>query len=250
MTTLVLLRKEVTEHWRTYKFLSVAGVLLVFGLAAPLLLAYLPELLELSDDDITVIIPEFTAADAVTSYLDTLGQIGLIIVILISMGSIAGERERGTAELVLSKPVGTGSFVLAKLLGLATVLTVGLVAGALGCYGYTTVLLGSPDPVPFVTANLLAGLYLLVVMSVTLLFSAIVRSQIIAGVLALAVVILGTFLASLAVFEPYLPASLMHWATDLNTGATGARWMALSASMVVVAAGAIGAWRVLQRQEI
>ncbi|MDA1216450.1 MAG: ABC transporter permease [Chloroflexi bacterium] len=222
MTTLVLFRKEVTEHWRTYKSLSVAAVLLVFGLASPLLLAYLPELIEFSgDDQIVFEIPEFTAADAVINYVETLGQVGLITIILISMGAIAEERERGTIELLLSKPVGAGPFVIAKLMGLTTVLTAGLVAGAAGCYGYTVVLVGNPDALSFVASMLLAGPYLLVVMSVTLFFGAMVKNQIIAGVLALTLLISGAFLSSLPALGPYLPGSLMRWATDLHTG--GAR---------------------------
>ena len=250
MTTLVLLKKELTEHLRTYKLLTVVAILLVFGLGTPVLLAYLPELLELSGEDIAIEIPEFTAADAVKGYLDTLGQVGLLIAILVSMGSIALERDRGTAALVLSKPVGTGAFVLAKLLGLAAVLAAGLAAGALGCYGYTTVLLGRPDPVAFTAANLLAGLYLLAALSVTLLFSAMMKNQIVAGVLALGVVIASGFLVTLSLFEPYLPASLMHWAYNLTAGADGSRWWALGVSIAVTGACTIGAWRVLQRQEI
>lgn len=250
MTTFVLLKKELTEHLRTYKLLIVVAVLLVFGLGTPVLLAYLPEILELSGEEITIEIPEFTSADAVKGYLDFLGQMGLLIAILISMGSIALERERGTAALVLSKPVGTGAFVLAKLLGLALVLAAGLTAGALGCYVYTTILLGRPDAVAFAAANLLAGLYLLAIMSVTLLFSAMVRNQIVAGVLALGVAVAAGFWASLSLFEPYLPASLMHWAYDLTAGVDGSRWWAVGVSTAVVVTCTVGAWRVLQRQEI
>ena len=250
MTTLVLLKKELTEHLRTYKLLVVVAVLLVFGLGTPVLLAYLPEILELSGEDITIEIPEFTSADAVKGYLDSLGQVGLLTAILISMGSITLERERGTAALVLSKPVGTGAFVVAKLLGLAAVLAAGVTAGALGCYGYTTVLLGCPDPVAFITASVLAGLYLLVVLSVTLLFSATVRNQIVAGVLALGVVIAAGFLATVSLFEPYLPASLMHWAYDLNAGVDGSHWWVLGVSIGIIGVCTIGAWRVLQRQEV
>ena len=116
-TTWVLFRKEMKEHLRTFRLLAVVGVLGVFGLATPVLLAYLPEILALSGDTgaMPIEFPDFTAADAVKSYLDTVGQIGLLTTILVAMGTIAQERERGTAALVLSKPVGTGAFVLAGL---------------------------------------------------------------------------------------------------------------------------------------
>lgn len=250
MTTLVLLKKELTEHVRTYKLLIVSVVLLAFGVATPLLLAYLPELLEVSGNELALQVPEFTAADALKSYLDTLGQVGVLTVILVSMGAIALERDRGTAVLVLSKPVGMGPFVLAKLLGLAVLLAAGLIAGALGFYWSEVSLLGAPEAVAFALANLLVGLYLLVVTSVTLLFSSVMKNQIAAGVLALGVVLAAALLAGIPVFEPYLPASLMHWAYALVAGENGSRWAALVAAAGVILGCAVGAWRALQRQEM
>ncbi len=250
MTTLVLLKKELTEQIRTQKLLIVSVVLLVFGLAAPLVLAYLPQIMELAGKGIVVQLPDFTPTDAVKSYLDSLGQVGLLATILISMGAIAQERERGTAVLVLSKPVGSGPFVLAKLLALAVVLVVGMVVGALGNYVYTTVLLGPPDSVAFASANLLAGLYLLSVISMSLLFSAAIKNQIGAGVLTLGVVLAGGLLSMVPPLEPYLPSSLMHWAYSMIAGTGDNRWAALAVTWAIVLICTVAAVRVLHRQEL
>ncbi|MFH1141505.1 MAG: ABC transporter permease subunit [Chloroflexota bacterium] len=250
MTTFVLLKKELTEHLRTHKLLIVSVVLLVFGLASPLVLAYLPKILEMTGEKIVVQLPDFTPTDAVKSYLDSLGQMGLLATILISMGAIALERERGTAVLVLSKPVGTGPFVLAKLLGLAAVLVAGMVAGALGNYGYTAVLLGPPDAMAFAVANLLAGLYLLAVISVTLFLSSLIRNQIGAGVLSLGVVLVMGLLSMVPALEPYLPSSLMHWAYGVSAGTGDSRWAALAVTWAVVVVCTVAAGRVLHRQEL
>mgnify|MGYP001569077808 CR=1 FL=1 len=250
MTTLVLLKKELVEHWRTHKLLIVSVVLLVFGMASPLVLAYLPQIMEVAGEGIVVQLPDFTPTDAVKSYLDSLGQMGLLATILISMGAIALERERGTAVLVLSKPVGTGPFVLAKLLGLAAVLVVGMAVGALGNYGYTAVLPGFPDVMAFAAANLLAGLYLLSVISMTLLFSAAIKNQIGAGVVTLGVVVAGGLLSIVPALEPYLPSSLMHWAYSVNAGAGDSRWAALAVAWAIVVTCTVAAGQVLHRQEL
>ncbi len=250
MTTIVLLQKELAEHLKTYKLLIVMGVLLAFGLATPLLLVYMPQILSMSGENVPIELPQFTTTDAVKSYLDSMGQIGLLAIILISMGAIAQEREHGTAALVLSKPVGIASFVLAKLLGLAAVMAAGLAASALGFYAYTTVLLGSPDPAIFAGAMLLVGVYLLFVISVTLLFSALLRNQVLVAVTALATVIGVGFLGTLSVLEPYLPGSLMHWAYALVAGQDQTRWPALAVSLVLVVACVLGAWRGLRHQEL
>ncbi len=250
MTTLVLLKKELTEHLRTHKLLIVSVLLLVFGMASPLVLAYLPKILEMAGENLVVQVPDFIPADAVKSYLDSLGQVGLLAAILISMGAIALERERGTAVLVLSKPVGTGSFVVAKLLGLGAVLLAGMVAGALGNYGYTAVLLDRPDVTSFVAANLLAGLYLLAVISLTLFFSTLIRNQIGAGVASLGVVLAGGLLSLVPALEPYLPSSLMHWAYSVNAGDGDSRWAALAVTWALIIVCSVASWRVLHRQEM
>jgi len=250
VTTLVLLKKELTEHLRTHKLLIVSVLLLVFGMASPLVLAYLPKILEMVGENLVVQVPDFIPADAVKSYLDSLGQVGLLAAILISMGAIALERERGTAVLVLSKPVGTGSFVVAKLLGLGAVLLAGMVAGALGNYGYTAVLLDRPDVTSFVAANLLAGLYLLAVISLTLFFSTLIRNQIGAGVASLGVVLAGGLLSLVPALEPYLPSSLMHWAYSVNAGDGDSRWAALAVTWALIIVCSVASWRVLHRQEM
>ena len=248
--TYVLLKKELLEHLKTYRLLIIVGVLLSFGLSTPLLLVYLPEILRLGGEDLGISLPAFTSADALKGFLDSVGQVGLLTTILVGMGAIALERERGTAALVLSKPVGIGPFVLAKFLGLAAVLTLGLIAGAIGCFAYTAILLGTPALGPFLIASLLAWLYLMVVLALTLLLSAAFRSQLAAGVLALSITIGSATLATLSLFEPYLPASLMHWANALVLGQGGSWWAAVGVSLAVLAAALLGAWQTLQRQEI
>ncbi len=248
--TYVLLKKELLEHLKTYRLLIVVGVLFMFGLSAPLLLAYLPQILRMSGEVSAIDLPQFTNVDALKGYLDSVGQVGLLTAILVGMGAIAQERERGTAALVLSKPVGIGPFVLAKFLGLAVLLSLGLVAGAIGCYAYTVVLFGAGDLAAFAFACLLAWVYLMMVLAVTVWLSASFRSQLAAGVLALTTVISTASLAAFALFEPYLPSSLMHWGGSLIAGQADSKWIALVVSATVAVASLLWAWRTLQRQEI
>jgi ABC-2 type transport system permease protein len=60
--------------------------------------------------------PEENLVAAVTLY-SIMGSIfASIVIVIFSSGAIIGERERGTAEWVLSKPVSRTSFVVAKLI--------------------------------------------------------------------------------------------------------------------------------------
>jgi ABC-2 type transport system permease protein len=70
--------------------------------------------------------PQENLVSALTLY-SIMGSIfASIVIVIFSSGAILGERERGTAEWVLSKPVSRTSFVLAKLISGAISYTVSL----------------------------------------------------------------------------------------------------------------------------
>jgi len=247
----VLFKKEIIEHIKTYKLLIVVAVLLIFGLGTPLILYFLPEI---SGDQVPIPLPEFGAIDAIQSYLSTLNQIGLLIAVLIAMGAIAQERERKTAIMTLTKSVGFGSFITAKLAALIVTFGIGFFLGAAGCYLYTVVLLGSFSATDFLYINLLAGLYLVVCLSVTVMYSSFFRNQMIAGLLALVTLIFLVLISNIPVIGEYAPNSLMNWATQIALGTGGSLWPSLMISLIVsfiiIVATILIGWQVLKRQEL
>ena len=120
----VLLRKELLESIRTLRLPVVAGLFLFVGLSSPVLARYLPEIIELAGgEQLGVIeIPTPTAADAVDQLVKNLAQFGALTAILLAMGLVASEKDRGTAAFVLTKPVSRRAFLGAKLVALAVVL--------------------------------------------------------------------------------------------------------------------------------
>ena len=106
----VLLRKELLESWRTYRLPVVAGLFLFVGLSSPLLARYLPEILEAAGGDQFggLQLPTPTAADAVDQLWKNLAQFGAFAAIILAMGAVAGEKDRGTAAFVLSKTASRG----------------------------------------------------------------------------------------------------------------------------------------------
>ena len=103
----VLLRKELLESWRTLRLPVVAGLFLFVGLSSPLLARYLPEILKAAGGDQLsgLQLPPPTAADAVAQLWKNLAQFGAFAAIILAMGSVAAETDRGTAAFVLSKTV-------------------------------------------------------------------------------------------------------------------------------------------------
>ena len=245
---LVLFRKELRGQLRTYRLLIVVVVFLVFGLGTPLLLKYLHVLIPA--DEAIIMPPEFTATDAVKGYLDTLNQVGLIAAILLAMGTVARERESGTAALTLSKPVGSGSFIVAKLAVLALVFGIGIAVGAIGCYIYTVILFENPGGLNFVLANLVGWLYLLFCLAVTVMYSSFFKSQLAAGGLALVTLVALAGTAGLPVMEDYSPGALVGWAQGIATGSGANVWGALAVSLALIALTTIMGWQVFKKKEL
>ncbi|MFH2039592.1 MAG: ABC transporter permease, partial [Chloroflexota bacterium] len=96
----VVFRKEMLEQWRTYKVLIVGAVLFLFGLSSPLLAKFTPEMLAAVPGlpaGMADFIPTPTVGDAITQYIKNMSQFGILLALLMSMGSVAQEKERGTA---------------------------------------------------------------------------------------------------------------------------------------------------------
>lgn len=255
MNFAVLLRKELLELWRTHRFLTVAIVFVAFaGLLSPLIAKLTPELLkDLSlsvGQTISIELPEPTAADAIGQFLKNLTQIGVIALILVTMGSVALERERGTAALVLSKPVSRLSFLLAKFTALTLAFAVCLGLAALTCWAYTLMLFGPFELLVLVQVSLQAGLYMWVLLAATFLCSALLKSQIAAGAAAFAVYIGLSVLGMVARIKAYLPGALIEAAGRLSLGASVDVSRAAVVSLMLVVLCVVVAWRIFEGHEL
>jgi len=142
----VLLMKEISEQWRTGRLPVVAVIFLFFGLASPVLAKYTPDIVKLAAS-IDIHVPTPTIKDAVAQLIKNLSQVGVLTSILLAMGSVAGEKESGTAAFVLVKPVSRLAFLAAKFSGIAVTMAAAVILCGLAAYLYTW-LLFAPLSVP------------------------------------------------------------------------------------------------------
>ena len=108
MNFITVFRKEMQEQWRTYRFLIVAAVFAAFGLASPLLAKFTPEMLKVIPGlppGLLEAIPAPTVTDAISQYVKNMSQFGILLALLVTMGVVVQEKERGTAAFFLTRPV-------------------------------------------------------------------------------------------------------------------------------------------------
>lgn len=252
MNFLAVLRKETLEQWRTRRFLVAVAVLLVFGLLSPVVAKLMPEIFKMfpGAEPFVAMMPQPTVKDAVAQYVKNISQFAMIIGILITMGSVAQEKDKGTAALMLVKPLSRMVFLAAKLLALLVVFTTGILLAGLGAYGYTLFLFGDMPLLPWLMLNVLLLVYTLVYVALTLFFSTLGRSQALAGGLALAAMAVLGILGSIPGVNEFVPGQLVNWGAGLMAKTGEPAWPALWVSLGLILASLVAGWLVLRRQEL
>ncbi|HEY97478.1 MAG TPA: ABC transporter permease [Dehalococcoidia bacterium] len=246
-----LLKKELKEQFKTYRWLIVGGIFLLFGITTPLMFKYLPEILEFAGEQLTIIeIPPPTAVQSLSEYASTIGQIGILVAVLVAMGSIANELRHGTAIMTMSKPVSRLAFVSAKFIAMSLTFLGSMVLASIFCFAYTVWLIESADIQAFIGLNLLLGLFLVFCLAITLLFSSFFKSSLAAGGLALAVIVAQAGLAVLPRFGDYMPGKLLGWGNNLLTGNGESYWWALAITIGVICFCIYFAQRTLKHKDL
>lgn len=201
--------KELLEAWRTKRLLILVLLFLGLGVSAPIVTKLLPDIIRTFGSTAFIVdLPTPGIADVLDQLLKNTIQFGALAAILLAMGAVATERERGTAAFVLSKPVTRTAFLWAKLvaLGLEFALAVGLAVAA--AWVYTFVLFQRPPIVGWIELAALVWLSAMVYVAITFLGSVVARSALgAAGVGFLGLIVL-SLLSIVPNFGPWLPADL------------------------------------------
>lgn len=253
MNFMAVFCKEILEQWRTYRLLIVAAVLAAFGLASPLLAKFTPEMLKAIPDvpaELLAAIPAPTVADAITQYVKNMSQFGILLALLMTMGVVVQEKERGTAAFFLTRPVSRGTFLLAKFAALTVTFAVSLTIASLGCWYYTYVLFEPLAWGPFLALNGLMLVVFLAYVALSLLGSTIARTQGVAVGLAFFALIVVGGIGSLPRLGDYFPGRLFGWGATLMMDGSGTAWPAFGISLGIIVIALLVACIIFRRQEV
>ena len=247
-----LLRKELLEQWRTRRMLVVGIVFLAFGIGSPFLARYTPELVKsLAGDQFQLVIPPPTINDAISQFLKNLGQAGILTAVLLAMGSVATEKERGTAALILTKPASRAAYLLAKLIGIGATLAVSLAVAGIGGYVYTMFLFEAPPALGWSAMVGLLLLSLLAYVGLTFLGSVLTRSPMAAAAIGVGGLVVVAIIGVLPTIGTYTPSGLTPPAQALAAGTDAGNVLGpLLANVALVLALAGAAWLAFRRQEL
>lgn len=146
---ITIYQKEMTQAWRNKQLIWVPLVIMMIGVIDSLTYYYLPEVIELSGglpEGAVFEAPSLLPHEAIVMGLEQLSLMGTLIIIAISMGTIATERHHGVAEIMLTKPIHHVSYITAKWFAFVTIALLSLFLAIFLNWYYTNTLF---DTVPF-----------------------------------------------------------------------------------------------------
>lgn len=226
---------------RTRRLLALAAVFVVFGLGSPLLTRYLADVLATSaPGGIKIVAPDPTPADGIASYQKNVQQLGVVL-----LAFVAAAAFRGKAEVFLrTRITHRRDHVLPGLVVTTLAAWACYLAGLLGAWYETAVLLGGPGVVAMLVTAGFTLLYLAFAVALTLAFASFTRTAVPAGFASTALLLVVLpLLTGVRSLGEYLPPELPGSALSLvaGTSTAGDHWRAaavtLAATVAFVAVG-------------
>ncbi len=251
----VLLRKELREQFRSGRLVAVAAVFVLFGILGPLTDRFMKQLFDAIGSEsggMTFQVPPPSLEGAATQIMKNLSQFGIICALLLAMGSVAWEKERGTAGMILTKPASRAAFLAAKLVAISLNLGLAVVLGCGLAYVYVLLLYPAPFAIGgYVAMSLMLWWILVVFAAITMLGSTVTRSAIAAaGIGLVALLVLGV-IGALPVIGPYMPSSLGTPAQAILLGRDpGVILGPVLLNVALVPVLFVATWATFRRQEL
>ncbi len=248
------LTKEFREIIRTWKILIVPIVFAFLAVGQPVTYKLMPLILKNAGNmppGTVIEIPVPSAGEVMASVIRQLDVLGLFIIVMIVMGSIAGERVSGVAATVLSKPLRLGSYIVSKLIVYGILAIFSLFTSLILAGYYTGLLIGPVDWAAILAGGAIYAIYLVFAVALTIMFSTFMKSPLAAGGASLGVILLVNMTAPLFPFKNWLPPALGGYAGQLMAGSLSVNFQGAALLTLAITLGSIAlGLEIFRRQEI
>ncbi|NIK80502.1 ABC-2 type transport system permease protein [Paenibacillus castaneae] len=174
-----MVEKELLELLRSFKLLWVPLVFILLGIMQPVSSYFMPIILEQAGnlpEGVIANMPKPQGAEVLAQTLQQFGTLGVLVLALVCMGVVSGERNSGAASLILVKPISLYSYIGSKWTAMLVLTWGSLAAGYLAAWYYTGLLIGSVPFKDIVSSLLIYGLWLTLLVTLTVFFSTMLKS--------------------------------------------------------------------------
>lgn len=173
-------RKEMLEYWRNFSWIWMPIVFIILAIMDPLTTYYMPIILDNVGglpEGAAIEIPEIAPAEALMMSLSEFSMFGVLIINLITMGTIAGERKSGVVELILVKPIHYATYISSKWAAKLTLILFSLFSGLLISWYYVNLLFGDISLLALIQTSVFYALWIIFIVTVAIFFSCLFKSS-------------------------------------------------------------------------
>lgn len=214
-----LFKKEILENIRNFKILWVPLVIILLAIMDPITTYYMPIIIDhvggLPDGAILEF-PVPQVAEAVAMSLGQLGSLGILVFILIAMGTIAGEYKSGITEIVLVKSISALNYVTSKWVFYIILVVGSLTLGLLTSWYYINLLYGTFAFSALLQTILFSSLWFMLVVTITCFYNALVNTPgLVAGLSLITVIALSLVTSAFGRFLAWSPANITHYVQEM-----------------------------------
>lgn len=193
MQWVTLFQKEVLEHWRNYKLVWVPLVMILLAIMDPISTYYLPQIIESVGGlpgGAIIDIPSPAPNEVVLMSLGQLSSLGVLIIVLTSMTTVAGERKSGVSELILVKPVAYHNYITAKWATQLLIVWMSLIIAMTTSWYYINLLFGELSFLALIQIIFFYGLWLSLVTTIAIFYSSLIKTPGLAGFMSILTIML------------------------------------------------------------
>lgn len=246
-------KKELIEQIRTYKLFIFLVVLVILGMMSPLFAKLMPTIIgSMNIEGMSIKIPDPTFLDSYVQFFKNISQIGLIVLILIFSGLLAGELTKGTLINLLAKGLSRRVVILSKFLSANLIWTVTYLISIAVNYGYTLYLFGEHSVDKLFLAIFSLWLFGVFIISVIILSSTIVKGNYGGLILTAIIYVSLTLMNIFPKVQKYNPYSLNSKTMDLinNRFSVGDINITIIITILLIIASLIGASRIFNKTQL
>ncbi|WP_100372290.1 ABC transporter permease [Bacillus sp. FJAT-45037] len=253
---LVLFQTEFLEMARNFKIIWLPLVFILLGMTDPLTTYYMPQILEMSGglpEGAVFEMPLPSAPEVLMMTVSLLNLLGVLIIVLASMGTIAAERKSGLAGMILVKPIPYSYYITAKWAGLSVVGLASVFLGYLAGWYYVTLLFEPISFGLFLQSYLLLALWFLFIFTLVIFFNTVVKVPGFVAFVTLATIIILSVLTN--TFDTW-----MRWSPAQLTGNVGSLliegrkfedlWLTVTVTLILVVGLMFSAVTILRNKEL
>jgi ABC-2 type transport system permease protein len=201
---ITLFQKELKEALRSGKWIWLPIAFIILGISQPLSSYYMPQILESAGnlpEGAVIEIPTPTGEEVLAATLSQFGTVGTLLLVIAFMGAICNERQNGTLALVMVRPVSPLQYMTSKWFSQILLTLVSFLLSYGITWYYTNLLFHTVSWERVLTSFALYSLWLLFILSVTMLIGTWLKSA--SGIAGLSIVILGGLSVLSGLFKKY-----------------------------------------------